>query len=595
MSLKKEITQLPAAEIDKLRAEIEQLRAEIQALKFSESVQKTRADELEARTKALEAENQEANQKIESFVPIQAQHYIRRFTTSWFSTSFSVLKLSQEILDKIFPGDRTVHATMSGITIRKMFEVLMHHLLPTNFFDSGDSIDIKLHTDINQFMEFAKAFARFIYAANMELPGGDFVVCGINEPRKVQRVLSNCGHRIYEFVKFVVSFSCRNTKKIYKIVFSCDAGHSFPQEDFDVDSLTFDVIRGFDACVNGSQIPVLQIIMGIMNRRAQWNRLPNAHFSGFLRVMNLRKTKMYVLHGCPSVSKTKFCPFSQDASKYALEFSGCRCGIDRSVSIGMLCGFLKSNLNSPLLCPFCKEGLQTLTHEPDFDPVSCIENANVLQQVELQRLQEDGRSFPRNFGLDVGASPPSELDEIRGKLSDLAKVRRPWSVLPDLPELPKDDADLFFPVNPDEDSDPEPESDSDDDQDDQDDLEEDDQVIPLSPVQPDSHDYEPEDDSQLCPRFRQDQVIPDPSVQPDLYDPEDDDQFCPRFRQDQAIPLSPVQPDYTGYDREYPNESDYDSDYESGNSSVNGDEAEYPVQPNRQIDPEIDPDDYTSD
>jgi hypothetical protein len=84
-------------------------------------------------------------------------------------------------------------------------------------------------------------------------------------------------------------------------------------------------------------------------------------------------------------------------------------------------------------------------------------------------------------------------------------------------------------------------------------------------------------------------------VQPDLYDPEDDDQFCPRFRQDQAIPLSPVQPDYTGYDREYPNESDYDSDYESGNSSVNGDEAEYPVQPNRQIDPEIDPDDYTSD
>jgi hypothetical protein len=549
-----------------LSTDNQQLRAENEALKFSESIQKKRADDLEAKLKTLEAENQRAMQElvdakkeIATLLPVKEQHDIKCFAASFFSTCFNTLQLSQEILEKIFPDDQTVRATVCGTTIRKMFEFVTHPLLPLNFFDSGDSIDIKLHTDTDQFMEFTFAFAKFIYASNMELPGGDFIVCGMYEPKKVQRVLSNCGQRVYEFVKFVVSFYRRNTQKKYKIVFSCDAGHSFPKEDFDVNSLTLDAIRGFDAWVNGSQIPVLQIIMGIMNRRAQWYSLPDAHFSGFLRVLNLRKTKMYVLHGCPSVSKTKFCPFSQDASKYALEFSGCRCVIDQSVSILMLCGFLKSNPDRPLSCPFCKEILPNLTHELNCDPasvpfdLSCIEHANVLQQAELKGLQEHGRSISRIFGL--GVSPLSELDEIMRQLLSFGKVRRPWSRLPDLPELPENVAALFFPVNPDEDSDPEPEPESD--EDDQEDLD-------LPEDQEDQDDQEDQED-------------------PDLYDPEDGNQYCPRIQQVQQQ----VQ-DFLIYDSDEYCTSDDESYYEeSDNLRVNCDDVELDVQVEQ-----ADPDDY---
>ena len=232
-----------------------------------------------------------------------------------------------------------------------------------------------------------------------------------------------------------------------------------------MNSLTFDSIRGFSSLVNGSFVSVLEIIMEIMNQRAQWTRLPDAHFSGIRRVLELRKR--YIIYGCPFVTSTPFCPFSQEKSKYALEFSGCRCGIDRSISIGMICGFLKSNPNSPLRCPFCKKILPNLTHEPDCDPasksfdLSCIKAANFLNKCELERLQEEVRSIPRIFGLDV--RPPTELDEIKQRLMSSKKVCHRWSHLPELPELREGKALLFFRSNPDEDSDPEPEPESDDD------------------------------------------------------------------------------------------------------------------------------------
>jgi hypothetical protein len=122
-----------------------------------------------------------------------------------FRLVLNTLQLSQEILEKLFPDDPTVRASAFGSTIRKMFEFVTE-LLPSIFFDSGDSIDIKLHTGIDQFMEFSKAFAKIIYASKMKLPGCDFIVCSINEPRKVQRIFSSDGSRVYEFVKFVVSF-----------------------------------------------------------------------------------------------------------------------------------------------------------------------------------------------------------------------------------------------------------------------------------------------------------------------------------------------------------------------------------------------------
>lgn len=455
------------AEIEGLRAQILWLRAKVEALKFSESVQKTKADDFEAKYKALVVENQRVVHELQTtkavnvtLAPMQEQHDVRHFATQMFGLSFNMLQLTQEILERIFPDDRTVRATLFGPTLRKMFEFVTRNLLPSHFFDSKDSIDIKVYSGADQFMEFASALTKFIYAGNMELPGCDFIVCGMDEPRKVQRVFSNDGTRIYEYIKFVVSFYCRDTKKKYKIVFSCDHGRTYPQEDFDINAITFDAIRGFDAWVRGSQIPVLQIIMGIMNRRAQWYRLPDAHFSGIERVLALRRTRMYNLYGCPFVTRTDFCPFLQDATKFALEFSGCLCNLDRCVSIEMLCGFFKNNLeNSPLRCPFCKEFLLNLTHEPDCDPaslhfdLSCVEAD--LKPEKLRNLQDDGRSFPAIFGLE--GSIDSEFDEIKEALQNLAKVRLSWSHLPELPELSEEEAGLFFRSNPDEDSDPEPE------------------------------------------------------------------------------------------------------------------------------------------
>ena len=173
---------------------------------------------------------------------------------------------------------------------------------------------------------------------------------------------------------------------------------------------------------------------------------------------------MYILHGCLFVTRTDFCPFLQDKSKYALEFSGCRCGLDRHVSIIMICDFFKrsNHGNNSFKCPYCKAIFPNLSHKPDCVPasvafdLSCIKHANVLKQHDLEALQEDGRSFPRIFGLD--ASPPSEIDEIREKLHGLKKVRRRRSHLPKLHELSEDDAAQFFSVNPDEGSDTEPET-----------------------------------------------------------------------------------------------------------------------------------------
>jgi hypothetical protein len=156
-----------------------------------------------------------------------------------------------------------------------------------------------------------------------------------------------------------------------------------------------------------------------------------------------------------------------------------------------------SNPDSPLRCPFCKDVLQNLTHEPDCDPasvpfdLSCIEHANVLKPDELLVLQEHARSISRVFGLVE--SLPSELDElyeIKRKLSSFSKVWHRGSRLEDLPDLSADDAALFFPHNPDGDSDPEPEPESDDDDYDQADQDvQDDQAD-----QADQADWDYEDD-----------------------------------------------------------------------------------------------------
>ena len=490
------------------------LKAEIKALKLAESVQK-------ARFEALLEENQNLRQKLktvqaanDALRPIQEQNDLKRLANQMFCLLFNTLQLSQEILENLFRNDPTVRASASGPMIRKMFEFVTHLLLPSNFFDSGDSIDIMVYTGINQFMEFSIAFAKFIYASNMELPGCYFIVCGMSKLKKVKRNFSSDGSRVYEAVIFVVSFYCRNTRKTFKIVFSCDHGRTFPQEDFNVNSFTFDSIRGFSSLVNGSFVSVLEIIMEIMNQRAQWTRLPDAHFSGICRVLELRKR--YIIYGCPFVTSTPFCPFSQDYSKYALEFSGCRCGIDRSISIGMICGFLKSNPYSPLRCPFCKKILPNLTHEPDCDPasksfdLSCIEDANFLRTLELRRLQEEGRSIRRIFG--VHESLHSELRETIKELAFSQKVFKRRSHLPDLPNLSEDEARLFFRSNPDEDSDPEPEPESDDD--DQSDLE-DWQYL----VEPDF-----DDDQEAADVDQDDEEAQEDS---DGYDENQDDQYRP--------------------------------------------------------------------
>ena len=148
-----------AAEIELLRDQILCLRAKVEALEFSESVQKTKADHFEAKYKDLFAKNKKVLQELQtikavnaSLAPMQEQNGIRLLATQMFSLSFQILKLSQEILEKIFPHDQTVRATLFGPTLRKMFEFVLSHLLPSNFFDSSDSIDIKIHSGNRQNM-----------------------------------------------------------------------------------------------------------------------------------------------------------------------------------------------------------------------------------------------------------------------------------------------------------------------------------------------------------------------------------------------------------------------------------------------------------
>ena len=94
-------------------AEVQRIRAEVEALKFSEAVQKRRADEFEARIKILEAENQQAmnklhdaNQQIVSLVPVKEQHGIRCFATSWFFNVPIIIFLKISSISCIFEDKR---------------------------------------------------------------------------------------------------------------------------------------------------------------------------------------------------------------------------------------------------------------------------------------------------------------------------------------------------------------------------------------------------------------------------------------------------------------------------------------------------------
>jgi hypothetical protein len=299
-------------------------------------------------------------------------------------------------------------------------------------------------------LEFARAFATYIYHNEMVLPGTDFIVTGLEKPRMCQKSVSSDGSRVIECAKFLVTFYDRETKKVFRLDFSCDAGYNPTLVDFDVNALTLSS-RGFEALVKGNQVPVLEIIRKIMARKANWCVDPDWHPSAIGRVMKMF-SQCYLLYGCPSISETEFCPLLQGGSDHSLEFSGCNCAtssgesMEVTLSLEMLCGYLTTRRNQgPVKCPLCRGNFTELTHEMDRDVVAPFDlsSIGILPPDDvLRELQERSRSFVRIFGL---VEEPSEYKDLMKRFLALANVQDPQqSYLPgDLSGLPQD-AQIFF-------------------------------------------------------------------------------------------------------------------------------------------------------
>jgi hypothetical protein len=294
----------------------------------------------------------------------------------------------------------------------------------------------------------------------MLLPGTSFIVTAM-EPVRGRSEFRSCDNtRVYTSYVFIVRFYDKNSQRSFVLQFECDAGNWCPEEDFDVNILEFHATRGLSAMLNGRMVPVLSIIRAICQKSAQWNIIPDAHFSSLKNLLSMR-SDMYSLHGCPCIVETDTCPFSFESSKFALEFTGCNCvPHERKFSMEMLSERSKSNLGN-LNCPFCKVGFPYVTYEPNrpqdqfsFD-LSCL---NQVLSPEIKRLQSEAQASVVKM---VFRSESDDLNAelLSRKLSNACKAPFPKRFRPRRDPL---ESLLFFKSESDDESDYESEDESED-------------------------------------------------------------------------------------------------------------------------------------
>jgi len=442
----------------------------------------------------LRVENQALKEEKQALQnEVKYMEDMHRLFTDLFRMCFTVLDLGQHILEELFPNGGSC-ISMLGPVLRKMFEYMVHSDLPFGFLRSGFCFTFKVHSSFSDFQIFARAFARYIYANQMLLPGTSFIVTAMEPVRGVAKFRSRDNIRVYTSYVFVVRFYDKNSQRSYVLQFKCDAGAWCPEEDFDVNILEFHATRGLSAILNGRMVPVLSIIRAICEKSAQWSIISDAHFSSLKNLLSMRSGAMYSLHGCPYIVETDTCPFSFESSKFALEFTGCNCvPHERKFSMEMLCERSKSDLTS-LKCPFCKVVFPYLTYKPSrpqdqfsFD-LSCLDEE---LSPEIKRLQSEALASVVKM---VFQSDNLDAELLSEKLLNACKAPFPKRCRPRRDD-PLDSL-LFFKSESDDESDDESEDESEDESDDESEDEYDDESggYDISPNYSDEWDTDYSDD-----------------------------------------------------------------------------------------------------
>jgi hypothetical protein len=416
------------SELQKLREEMQELKdfnknllndylhlkEKYESLVSFNETQKNHVDEIEIKYNALQQQYLKIQSENEELLQFEEVYNIKRVTTSIFATCFQVLELSKQILQTLFEDNSSLSISISGEILRNMFYFMMHNSYSGDGFNFNEII-FKVNSDIKQFEKFASAFATYISANKMMLPNTtyfeyvDFKVVGMEKPKYVKKYIS-ADEKTNESIDFEISILCVQTKKIHKLIFTCDTGYSVPCNCFDVDILKFDTKQGFEVSTSYSnKISILDVIMKIIRKETQWiNEQNNPHFSELTKILQMIKTEQFILYDCPSIGKTDFCVLLQDASQYALEFHGCDCKRGICISIEMLIYFYENRKKGSLLtCPFCKKNLNNMAFEPILNPflfdLSCI-----------SKLQVESESF-ENI-LEIEKKEKSVIDECIARL-----------------------------------------------------------------------------------------------------------------------------------------------------------------------------------
>ena len=432
--------------IDFLECENTRLRQEAQVRAFSEEAQlNALLLKHQAEVQELKQQNERQSQMLDS---LTASAERRKLQIELDIACINMLDVSQGILERLFPGDPTVRVEATGPILRMMFEGSLQHSEYLSVLELK-SIDFKVHAALDQFLELSRSLAIFIYNSNMEVTGTDLVVTAIHEPKRERRFLSEDDSRFYESLDFAFEFFCRDTKMTFKMKFSCDAGYSFPEPNFNVDCLTLSRNHGFQGMLPTGFCSLLSIFQCIIQRKADWKETSNAHLSSLGKIISMRP--WYKLYGTPWFEDAE-CLIEQSETT-CMSLAGCGCSHRRSFSLRTMLGLFEANRHQDgngLKCPFCRKPITQCITEIGLGDisidVSCIDI--VPSDEEIRMHQEDALSFPIGFGEPV---PPRETDiesqELIDRFAELALVKgvaRSFAIFRGV-KVEEDDKRFFFP------------------------------------------------------------------------------------------------------------------------------------------------------
>ena len=434
-----------------LEGENTRLRQEAQVQAFSEEARlKALLLKHQAEVWELKQQNERQSQMLVSFT---ASAERRRLQIELCIACVTMLDASQGILKRLFPDDPTVRVEARGQILRMMFEGSLQHSDYLSVLELK-SLNFKVHADLNQFLAFSKYFTVFIYNSNIEVTGTNFVVTAIHEPKRERQFFSENDPRFYESLVFEIDFFCRDTKMTFKMKFSCDAGHSFPEPNFNVNCLTLSRDHGFQGVLPTGFCSVLEILRCITDRKADWKETSNAHLSSLSKIINMRSC--YKLYGAPWFEEAE-CPIEQSETT-CMSLAGCGCSHRRSYSLGTMLGLFEANRHQDgngLKCPFCRQQITQCIHEIGLRDisidVSCIDI--VPSDEEIRMHQEDAVSFPIGFGDPVSLEGTDiELQELIWRFAELEVVKglgRSSAIFRGV-KVDESDKRFFFPELPDE-------------------------------------------------------------------------------------------------------------------------------------------------